>query len=241
MTNNPYDQIARFYNRIYSKETFYEQAFMFADMYCKKYNLPRKVVDMSCGTGILLGFFHRAGYETFGSDTSVGMLAVAKNDLPLTKFKTASFSEVDFGCEFSIVINIYNSLGYCRTPQDLINTLRHQSNQLTKNGIIIFDIYPQEDKPEIFEVSDMSDDGLFVSRTFYGYPNGKELEFELTHYIVENKKSNLIIERGVNSFLSKNEIENCITQSNLKVIYADQGYMRTSEITFVAQKNQELK
>lgn len=122
MKTNYYDQIAKYYNKIYGHERFYRRAFLFVDRFRKKHGLPKKVLDIACGTGLQLRYFDQAGYETYGFDLSEGMLSVAKKDLPKTHLRKGSFDSVQFDCKFPLIISTYNSLGYCSSKQVLTST-----------------------------------------------------------------------------------------------------------------------
>src|SRR3989304_1235881 len=165
-----YDLIANYWDAMYAREQFYKKGFQFIDSWRRKCNLRKEILDVACGTGYLLTFFEKVGYQTYGSDLSTGILKIARNRLKHTQLKKAAFQTVSFKKKFPIVISFFNSFAYCLSMTELQKTLENLANQLNDEGLIIFDLVTTDEPKEAFGVKSYSFGDTHISRTFYGYP-----------------------------------------------------------------------
>lgn len=229
-----YDLIAPYW---YLHKFFYKEGFRFIDSLRKKHHLNKDILEVACGTGNLLALFEKAKYQTYGSDLSAGMLAIAKKQLKKTVFKKQAFQHVSFGRKFSIIVSFFNSFSYCTTKTELKNTLAHLRKQLKPNGLLIFDLFINTKKPkEEFGVRKWSVGKTQVTRTFHGYPQGNKWISEMHYLIIDKGKTKTITAKTVCGIFSKQDVIKCIKKTGLKLVYAGKAYMPASGITFVAQK-----
>ena len=112
------EQIRVAYNGI---AMVYQEAYADADEYDLKYIKDfteylcgRRVIDLGCGTGTIVGYLARRGFEVLGIDNSENMLEVAKTNHPEIQFMkmnildiTSGFHKFD-GIVLSYVVNHFN-------------------------------------------------------------------------------------------------------------------------------------
>ena len=233
-----YNLIAKYWDGMYAQERFYKKGFQFIDSWRRKCNLGKEIWDVACGTGYLLTFFEKAGYQTSGSDLSAGMLKIAQNRLKHRQLKKAAFQTTSFKKKFPIIISFFNSFAYCLSTSELQKTLEHLANQLNDNGLIIFDLFTTDKSKEAFGVKSYSFNDTHISRTFYGYPKGGKWYSEMIYIIVEDKNSRMITEKTIRGIFSEKDVIICINRAGLKLAYVGPGYMGRDAKTFVIQKRQ---
>ena len=88
-----YDEIAKRYHEWRQKFDNSEQFNEFSKCLPKK----AKVLDLGCGAGIPVAkFLIEKGYDVTGVDISLGMIKLAKKNVPKAKFIKISMTEMDF-------------------------------------------------------------------------------------------------------------------------------------------------
>jgi len=102
-----------------------------------------KVLDCACGTGRDLLMFHAMDLQTFGSDLSDSMLAVArkkiaKADIALQKVDYCDLSE-SYDEEFDVVVCLSNSINEPLEDIETLRALRSMRSVLRSDGILVFD------------------------------------------------------------------------------------------------------
>jgi SAM-dependent methyltransferase len=233
-----YDLIAKYWDKMYAREPFYKKGFQFIDSLRRKNHLGNEILDVACGTGYLLTFFEKAGYKTYGSDLSAGMLKIARNALAHTKLKQAAFQNVSFGRKFPLIVSFFNSFAYCLSKAELEKTLENLVDQLSDNGLLVFDLFVTGTPKDTFGIKSYSFDNTHISRTFYGYARDRKWHSEMMYIIIEDRKSKLVTEKTTRGIFSEKDVISCINQAGLKPIYIGPGYMGNVAKTFVVQKEQ---
>ncbi len=87
--------------------------------YCKP---PKKVLDIGCGTGLLLELLYFEDY--IGLDPSAGMLEVFKNKFPLEQCIKTKFEEYRPVFQRDVLISLYGSISYIN-PSFLNDTMKY--------------------------------------------------------------------------------------------------------------------
>ncbi|MEO7650136.1 MAG: class I SAM-dependent methyltransferase, partial [Bryobacteraceae bacterium] len=106
----PYDGIAAVYDR-YWGSAFAIHARKAVETHLAS-RLPRRaaVLDLCCGSGLLLRELDALGYDSFGVDESAGMLEVARQNAPDAVLQRADMAAFEWDYTFDAAICLYNSL-----------------------------------------------------------------------------------------------------------------------------------
>jgi len=132
------------YNADYIKTADYiERVF---EIYNKK---PEMILDLACGTGSLTVELDKRGYDMTGLDSSVEMLAIAKNKTNKTN-KTKNGSNIlwlsqdmrsfELYGTVDAVICCFDSLNYILDGKDIKKCFGLVNNYLNPGGLFIFDV-----------------------------------------------------------------------------------------------------
>ena len=118
-----YSRIARHYDRLawlIAPQSHEAQRRMLADLE------GGRLLDVGCGTGTLLALAQERGLETFGIDTSDGMLTEARRKVPRARLNKASFYQLPFAEEsFDYVVETHALSGVgLLTERAIIEMLR---------------------------------------------------------------------------------------------------------------------
>jgi SAM-dependent methyltransferase len=111
------------------------------DTLLKKFKV-KKVLDITCGTGVQAIYLHKKGYDVSAYDYSLEMVGQAKKKYPAIQFKQADMRESKLG-KFDAVISIFNAIGHL-SKSDFEKAIRNISDNLIAGGIYIFDIFNLE-------------------------------------------------------------------------------------------------
>jgi SAM-dependent methyltransferase len=107
------------------------------------------VLDLCCGTGLILADLDQRGFRTFGVDESPKMLAIARDNAPRSALQQADMAAFHWDIRFSAVVSFYNSLNHAQSLDHLRATLLNVVKHLDDGGLLLFDYV----LPEAFESS----------------------------------------------------------------------------------------
>jgi SAM-dependent methyltransferase len=96
------------------------------------------ILDVGCGTGEhakVLRVSH--GFAVDGLDLDPGMLAVARRKLPDAVFVEADMCSFALGRCYDVVMCLFSSIGYTRTPDRLTAALCRFRDHLAPGGVIL--------------------------------------------------------------------------------------------------------
>lgn len=125
----------------------------FQDVYSDWMNVPiekqlrkykaKRVLDLTCGTGLQVFYLADRGYEVTGADFNAKMLRIArkkaKDQSMNIHFVLGDMRKVNVGL-FDAVISISNAIGHL-TRADFEKTIRNVRRNLKPRGLYIFDIF----------------------------------------------------------------------------------------------------
>jgi len=142
--NKTYGKFAYIYDR-FAREKMYEKQLEYLESIFRKFNfVPKKILDLACGTGTFLIHLNKRGYDVVGIDASEDMLKVAKNKIKKINLEIPLFHKDmrNFSLKWKIdcVTCLYDSLNNLNTVSDLKKTFKCVNNSLNKKGLFIFDV-----------------------------------------------------------------------------------------------------
>jgi SAM-dependent methyltransferase len=143
----PYDPLASLYDRHWGYE-FAQAAKASLGSYLLPH-LPRggTVLDLCCGTGLILAHLDQCGFRAHGVDESAKMLAMARRNAPEARLQQADMAEFRLRRRFDAAVSFYNSLNHARSAEHLCAVMCNVANHLADNGLFLFDYV----SPDAFE------------------------------------------------------------------------------------------
>ena len=231
-----YNKITDLYDIMYTKKTGFNHKLQvkWVDNWRKKFTSKKIVVDLGCGTGTHLGYFKKLGYSCMGIDLERAMLDIAERQNKQISFREGNFKNFKLEEKSPLITMFFNSMGYNTTNSEMFNSLKNIKNNLSKDGLFIFDMFTGKSK-NVFIVKTFTGKGINFSKTYIGGPTNKGFESK-TYYVVSHKNGVKIIQRSsLRGMFSKSRMNSILKKVGLKVLYLGEGYSKGST-TFVTQK-----
>ena len=109
--------------------------------------IPRRILDMACGTGSLSLLFADDGMEVVGMDLSEEMLAAAnekgKNHPNPPRFLPANMADFSLDRPVDAAVCMLDSFNYLTDPAEGVRALRCFYDALGPGGMLVFDVRPR--------------------------------------------------------------------------------------------------
>jgi SAM-dependent methyltransferase len=104
-------------------------------------NLPpgATVLELCCGTGLLLQEMSASGCECFGVDESAGMLQIAAGNAPHSRLQQADMARFRWNRRFDAALCLYNGVNHARSARHFAATLHRVRSHLKQGGLFLFD------------------------------------------------------------------------------------------------------
>ncbi len=229
-----YNFLAEIWDEMYASSVPYTAAFKYMDQIREEIGLERSVLDVACGTGILLEQFENAGYQTYGVDLSEGMVGQARARLRKSVVIHGDYHRLTLNAKVAMIVSFFNSFAYCLDVPDLSQVLKHLRGFLKSGGVIIFDIHTAEQPEEIFEVKSITSEKHHISRTFWGKPLQGKFYSQMVFAVFDRQTEvrRLFESETTRGIFSHDAVLKAISAAGLTLIPRSQGY---SHETFVTQ------
>jgi SAM-dependent methyltransferase len=107
------------------------------------------LLDVACGTGGHIAHLGEA-FRVEGLDVDPGMVDIARAKHPDVPVHVADMVDFDLGRRFDVVVSLFSSIGYLRTPERLALAVRNMARHVVRpGGVLIVEPYfaPQAWKP----------------------------------------------------------------------------------------------
>ena len=190
-----YAILASYYDRIMEDIDYEAWCDFYEACFSENKIVPKKILDLACGTGSITVPLAKRGYSLTGLDLSAEMLALAqeKSDEAKVKIRLSEQNIAAFqaGNGFEAVICSFDGINYLTSARDVQSCFNCVSESLSDDGIFIFDIstpYKYEnilaDNAFVYEYDD-----LFLSWQNYFDKKSGLCDFYLT-FFVKTEKNN---------------------------------------------------
>ncbi len=139
----PYEKLALIYDRLMSHVNYKQWAEYVRNLFQYADRDIKQIVDISVGTGSLIQYLNKSGYNCYGSDLSFLMILQAKAKLQISGniFIVSDATQLAFASsKFDAVLFLYDSLNYLTTPELIESFLAEVKRILKEGGVFIFDI-----------------------------------------------------------------------------------------------------
>ena len=134
-----YDSFAWFYNR-YWAAPFQEWEMPALDQLVLAHLLPgAAVLDLCCGVGHLARELARRGFSVTGVDSSEGMLQIARENSPTTRFLRQNADKFTLETPVDAVLCTFDSINHIHSPEAALASFRRVFESLKPGGLFVFD------------------------------------------------------------------------------------------------------
>jgi SAM-dependent methyltransferase len=174
----------RYYDAIYAWKDYKAEAARLTEIIsaCKT-SSGTTLLDVACGTGGHIPHLREA-FAIEGLDLDPEMLRIARAKHPDVAFHEGDMADFELGRQFDVVMSLFSSVGYLRTPDRLAKAVATMARHVRPGGVLIVEPFfpPQAwkertgapgpmvvDKPDISIVRmvDWRREGNLVTSTFH--------------------------------------------------------------------------
>ena len=170
-----YDPIASLYDKCWGEEfaAFAQEAFR--THLAEILPVPASVLDLCCGTGLLIVYLGSLGHNVYGVDESSGMLEIAGKNAPQAKLQRADMAGFHWDTRFDAVVCLYNSVNHAQSPEHLQAVMANVAGHLRPAGLFLFDYATLEAFESAWEIDEEigTERGLETIRYLYK-PSARE-------------------------------------------------------------------
>ena len=138
------------YDAIYGWKDYKAEASRLAEIIgSHKKSSGNDLLDVACGTGGHIPHLSEA-FRIEGLDLDPGMVDIARAKHPDVPVHVGDMVDFDLGRRFDVVVSLFSSIGYVRTPERLALAVRNMARHVVRpEGVLVVEPYftPQAWKP----------------------------------------------------------------------------------------------
>ena len=137
------------YDAIYGWKDYQAESRRLAEIIAAHKTSPgNTLLDVACGTGGHIPYLREA-FAIEGLDLDPAMLDIVRAKHPGIPLHAGDMVDFDLGRQFDIVVSLFSSIGYARTPDRMTLAVRSMARHVRPGGVLIVEPYfsPQGWKP----------------------------------------------------------------------------------------------
>lgn len=137
-----YFELSRFYDELTEKNISYTKRADYFDKIIRKFmDSPKTLLDIGCGTGKMCELMSKKGYSVIGSDISVEMLSVARQNSEGNVFYICQdMRKISLINPVDVVISTLDSINHLLTQNDVKACFKSVFDNLNSGGLFVFDM-----------------------------------------------------------------------------------------------------
>ncbi len=226
-TSNFYKELSYYYDDFVNNSL--------VEFYLKKIGTVSglRILDLGCGTGSLIKNYSSEN-ETFGIDSSLDMIKIAKKKDKKTKYIVEDIKNFKFEEGFHIIICAFDTINHLKSIKEWESLFKSTSKNLLKGGLFLFDF----NSIKGFEISSNKVKFKKVGEDFIIMRSEKQGQNCIwTVDIFKRKTGNTFIRKEI--FIKERSYDNNIVLSKVKKYFRKVGFQENqdgSRIYVTAQK-----
>lgn len=193
-------KMAEVFDAMYQVFIDYNEEYQFYNQFVFENN-SKNILEIGCGTGNLAKRFLENKQNYLGLDYSQSMITIAEKRNPNGSFIKADMRKFSVKIVYDSIIMSGRTTSYLISNDDVYNTFNSVYQNLSQNGILIFDfIDANRYIPFVLKNKNIKHEAIVNEKTFYRIgnwvPTPKSENFILnwsaSYYEVKNNKGELI-------------------------------------------------
>ena len=140
MDSNQFKEISPYYDRLMHGVPYKYWVAYLEDIFRNLEIMPKDILDVACGTGVVSHLLTERDYKVTGFDLSETMIEVAKKNYPHIDFYCQNAKDFELSQTFDVAISLFDSLNYIINKDDLQSAFSQVFKHLKSGGFFIFDM-----------------------------------------------------------------------------------------------------
>ena len=207
----------------------------------------RRVIDLSCGTGVICQKMSERNFLVFGCDASKMMLKEAVKKAQKSPFQAhfvcGDMRNIPLRDSADLVISLYDSMNYLLTLKDWVKSLQEIYSLLKCKGLFIFDVSTVINSEQAFKNYHHGEStiiGDYHRRSVYHA--GKQIQYNYFNIVFKAKPDLVFYEQHRQKIYYIREVKKMIEASPFKIVGCYSGYSlhpaneNAERVHFVLQK-----
>jgi SAM-dependent methyltransferase len=216
---------ANYYDQIYSfKDYKAESEKLLVFIHNSLRTEGKDLLDVACGTGNHINFL-KEHFTAEGLELAPEMVELASKKFPQFKFHEADMIDFDLGKQFDVVTNLFSSIGYVKTIDNLKKCISSMANHVKRGGLLIIEpwIKPEDWKPGTVHMHTVDEPELKIARVNNSQQEGNISLFDLHHLVATPQGVDYFVERHEMGLFETEEILNIMYDIGLEVTFDPNG------------------
>lgn len=226
MGNKIFEKYAKYYDLIYQKKNYLNEA-RYIHSLLKKFESKNKILEIGCGTGIHAKNLATLNYNILGIDLSAKMISIAKKKYSKNKnikFLKKNILDIGYIEKFDTVISLFHVICYLTSKSKIKKSFKNIHESLKPNGLFIFDFWyaPAVKKNKLrTKIKKFNSKTINIIRkvTPIHYSNNRaKISIEISILNKNNKLKNYFSEDHYVKYFDYNELKQVLNISGFKIV-----------------------
>lgn len=127
---------AQWYDAIYSFKNYQQESEKIVALLKKEHPRATSLLDIACGTAEHHRYLPQS-YSVDGIDLNQEFIEIAPQKNPAGQFFQADMADFDLKQKYDAVLCLFSSIGYVKTLENVVKTLRCFKKHLNPEGIVV--------------------------------------------------------------------------------------------------------
>ena len=224
-----YKTLARYYDLIYSWKDYKKEAAIIRRLVSKyKKSKGNHLLEVACGTGGHARYLSR-DFKVLATDISPDMLRVARKNIKGVALQQADMTTLNLGREFDVIVCLFSSIGYVKSPADLKSTMQKFARHLKQGGVLIVEPWLTKSKFRAGapHMTTYGDNDIKIARLCVSKVRGDISVLDM-HYLVaeRNKQVRHFVDRHELRMVEPTKMLGLIRGAGLRAAFVKKGLMK---------------
>lgn len=222
-----FSQSTDYYDLIYDEFKDYEsEAANIAELIREHHPRAETVLDVACGTGSHAALLHqRWRYLVDGVDIEEGFLDIARRKHPAGNFYCEDMSVLALNKSYDVILCLFSSIGYLKTPERITTALKHFGNHLNNGGLVILEPWftPGDAKRHHMDMRTVDKPKLKVCRIGVSEKKGRMSNIRFEYLVTKGDEIRHFQETHELGLLTVKEMSDCFKDADFEVKHFSEG------------------
>jgi ubiquinone/menaquinone biosynthesis C-methylase UbiE len=221
--------LAKYYDLLYAWKDYTKEVETVRELIRTHKKSPgTDLLEVACGTGKHAELL-KDDFSIVAVDLNEAMLRIARRRCEGVSFLRADMVTLDLGRQFDVVLCLFSSIGYVRTPARLKRTLQNFARHLKDGGVAIIEPWWSKANYKVGAVSmnTAGNDDVKIARQSVSKVRGSVSVMDMHYLIAErNKAVTHHVERHELGLFERRETLAFMRQAGLRAHFMEEGLMR---------------